>query len=328
MQLTWTRPVPVIGWASTREEWLAARKQGIGASDVGALLGFSPYTTPWQVWADKTGHPRPVDILGPAVELGNELEPWLLDQACRLLDETVVRTGSRMYAHPEYPHHLASPDGHVGSIGDRVLVECKTAGLMGWGTPEGWSAEDIPLGYELQGRWQMHVMNYQRVTFVSLVAGMGLVLHHLDRDTNLEAELVRQVDEWWNRHVVAGEEPSLGAGDAEVLAQLFPRSNNEATNLDGTDALRLCATYRDHLEAEKNAKAAKEAVGAQLKALLGEHDRGQVENRTVVAWSNRAGNVDYLRALTELAEDHGIELPDLDLYRRPGSRSLSVKDLI
>ena len=40
---------------NTREEFLLARRAGLGGSDIGAILGLSPYLTPVDVWAEKTG---------------------------------------------------------------------------------------------------------------------------------------------------------------------------------------------------------------------------------------------------------------------------------
>jgi YqaJ-like recombinase protein len=43
-------------------EWLALRKTGIGGSDIGALLGMSKYTSPYELYLDKRGE------LGPGPE--------------------------------------------------------------------------------------------------------------------------------------------------------------------------------------------------------------------------------------------------------------------
>lgn len=38
-----------------RAEWLEGRRQGIGGSDVAAVLGLSPWKTALDVWNDKLG---------------------------------------------------------------------------------------------------------------------------------------------------------------------------------------------------------------------------------------------------------------------------------
>ena len=35
---------------NSREEWLAARNEGIGASEVASVLGLNPWETPYQLW--------------------------------------------------------------------------------------------------------------------------------------------------------------------------------------------------------------------------------------------------------------------------------------
>ena len=41
----------------TRDKWLAARMNGVGASESAALFGVSPWHTPLSLWAEKTGKP-------------------------------------------------------------------------------------------------------------------------------------------------------------------------------------------------------------------------------------------------------------------------------
>ena len=37
------------------EAWRAERRKGVGGSDVAAIMGMSPYKSPYEVWAEKTG---------------------------------------------------------------------------------------------------------------------------------------------------------------------------------------------------------------------------------------------------------------------------------
>ena len=38
-------------------DWLKERQKGIGGSDVAAILGMSPWRTPYQVWEEKSELP-------------------------------------------------------------------------------------------------------------------------------------------------------------------------------------------------------------------------------------------------------------------------------
>ena len=59
----------------TREEWLAARGRGIGASESAAACGISPFMTNFDLYMLKTGKAEPADLTGnAAVELGRRAE--------------------------------------------------------------------------------------------------------------------------------------------------------------------------------------------------------------------------------------------------------------
>ena len=49
-------------YTASREEWLALRRGYIGGSDAAAVVGLSPYVTPYQVWAEKTGKVEPFAV--------------------------------------------------------------------------------------------------------------------------------------------------------------------------------------------------------------------------------------------------------------------------
>jgi putative phage-type endonuclease len=61
-----------------REAWLAVRKQDVTASTAGCLMGIHPYTTPYELWADKTG--RLADKTeSAAMRRGTAFEPVALE---------------------------------------------------------------------------------------------------------------------------------------------------------------------------------------------------------------------------------------------------------
>ena len=57
-------------------EWLALRKTGIGGSDAGAVCGLNPYSSPMEVFYDKTGS-SVEELDGEAVRQGHDLEDYV-----------------------------------------------------------------------------------------------------------------------------------------------------------------------------------------------------------------------------------------------------------
>lgn len=334
MTATVTSAVPVVGWRESDERWLAARRRGISASDVSAVLGFGPYATPWEVWADKRGiRPRRVDADKESIRLGVAMEPWLLAQAGHLLERPVVRTGHRLYSHPAAPWQMCSPDGEVDAT---LGVEAKTAGLAsGFGSPDGWTEQRAPLGYEFQVRWTMRVRAYERMVLIALVAGMGLRMYEYTRDLSVEADMVAQVTEWYERHLVRGVEPPMGPRDNALMDDTYRTTDGGSVALDAhaVEVEELMREYADGLARENAGKAAKEAATARLKRLMGGHAVGTLDNRKVVSWNTRRGNVRWPDLVEDLIEVAGWKGPLLDVdelterYRLPDSRSIDVKGI-
>lgn len=324
------KPVGVVGWEATQDEWLEDRRKGMGGSDISAVLGFSIYRSPWDVWAEKTKVKHWDDGNSDAAELGVALEPWLREQAGTIVGSPAAETEWRTYCHSsDFSERMCSPDG---VFPDGRLLECKTAGLAsGFGTPRGWEGGSIPLGYEFQCRWSMHVMDAPAVELIALVAGMGLLHRTITRELSVEADLVAQVSSWWAKHVMGGAEPPLGARDADLMQLMYPRSDGSSIDLTDSDVLEHWSAYRAAHDREKAAKAAKKAAAANIERLLGEAERGLVDDRCVAAWSERRGQVDWPQLVADLVADN--DLPPLnphnytDAYRRPSSRSLDIKDL-
>lgn len=326
-----TGGVPVVHWGDGDTAWLAARREGISASDIAAVLGFGPYRTPWEVWADKTSQPtRTFDATREYIRLGVALEPWLLAQAGHILGSPARRTAARLYAHPRDRWQLCSPDGQID---DDTGIEAKTAGLAsGYGIPDGWTDTHAPLGYELQCRWVMRVRGYQRMVLVALVAGLGLRTYTYERDLDVEVDMVAQVSQWRERHLVRGEEPPMTAADNQIMDATHPATTGGEIRLDGVDGLgELLAEYATGLAHERDGRARREAATAQLKRLLGDHGTGTVTGEPVVTWNTRRGQVDWPALTEDLVEIAGWTGPLLDMetlldqYRKPSSRSINVK---
>ena len=127
---------------ASRAEWLAARRHGIGASEVSAILGLNPYRSCFEVWAGKVaecrckiGKPSPSDLqihedecpLAPEENAG-EAAQWgvLLEPVVRT--EVASRIGRRIFIPGK-----ETPDQHVSWFNTRLLDR----GIPLFVTPDG-----------------------------------------------------------------------------------------------------------------------------------------------------------------------------------------------
>lgn len=161
--------------ASTEAEWLEARRQGVTASEIAVLMGLSPYSSPYKLFHQKLGI-LPADDDSDVMEKGRVLEPVIAGKFAGLHPELSVEgDGRSLFAHPNRPWQLATPDRLLAETwfepveGPELIeevtrtvavLECKVdGGSPDWGEP---GTDEIPVHYRAQVLWQCRVMGVRR----------------------------------------------------------------------------------------------------------------------------------------------------------------------
>lgn len=145
---------------SSREEWLAARKNHIGGSDASACVGMNPYKDNVQLWEEKTGLVIPEDISDKGyVQYGLRAEEHLRELFTLDYPQyQVFYDDNNMFTNTDYPWMHASLDGElVDSDGRRGVLEIKTTNILQSMQQEKWN-DRIPDNYFCQ------VLHYLAVT--------------------------------------------------------------------------------------------------------------------------------------------------------------------
>ena len=83
------------------EDWLEARKQGIGGSDASVVCGVSRYKSPVELWMEKTGQ-LPSQEAGEAAYWGNLLESLVREEFTKRTGISVTKP-SALYQSEEHP---------------------------------------------------------------------------------------------------------------------------------------------------------------------------------------------------------------------------------
>ena len=93
-----------------RDEWLAWRRGGIGASDIAGILGISPWASPYSVWANKVGLVADEEST-EQMEMGLDMEP-AVERMFHRKTGLWVACQQELVQHPDLP--WARPlDGRV-----------------------------------------------------------------------------------------------------------------------------------------------------------------------------------------------------------------------
>lgn len=257
-----------------RATWLADRRRGLGGSDIAAVLGWSRYRSPLDVWRDKAGL-REDEPETPPQRRGRLLEDAVATWYGEETGLIIAPPRDRVIIGPE-PWMLASIDRYAVDPRDNdappIILECKTTGSdAGWG-PSG-SAE-VPAWYLPQVAWYLHCTGLPRADVALLLVGTRddatrwrrYTFTREDAAPLLEAA-VPYLRDWWHRCVVGDEEPPVTT-PADVVWR-YPRAGadvREATADEAAIALELAEVRRHKALLEDR----ETDLEVQIKAAIGE----------------------------------------------------------
>ena len=143
----------ILADPKTREEWLKCRRQGIGGSDAGCIVGANPWKSARQLWKEKTGADKPDDISDkPAVKFGKEAEQHLRALFLLTYPQYICEYHEfRMYANDRLPFIFATLDGELtDQDGRRGILEIKTTTIQNARQWDEWDDDNIPQHYFFQ----------------------------------------------------------------------------------------------------------------------------------------------------------------------------------
>lgn len=261
--------------AELSPEQRALRTQGLGASEVAAVLGLDPYKTALDVFLEKTGQADPLPE-NRFMRWGKRLEAVIVDEyqdthpSVQIVpSDTVVGPETWMLATPD---RLVSDPMRVGAALTWGL-ECKSRGHFNtdaWGEP---GTDEVPHAVAVQCHWGMLVTGLRRWDVAVLLGGNDYREYTLYWDDAIALELVARTRAFWFDHVVAKVHPPFtGApSDHAFLLKTYPEHTSElavATPEVGEWATLLqvhrAAIGRHEVEKERLEALLKEFIGARL----------------------------------------------------------------
>lgn len=277
-------------------EWYAARRTGIGSSDIPAILGYSPYRSAGHVWAEKRGA-IDGDDAGEAALWGTLLEPVIATEWAARHDTTVAEMPTiRQTGHP---HRLASLDRRVITCPDRAGqcgLEIKAHSEWKAGS---WR-EDVPDAVLAQVSWQLLVSGLDHIHVAALIGGQRLVEHTVHPDATVMDYVAAEADRLW-QHVLDGICPHVD--NTALLLDLLDRLNPDRegqVELDADRVLDIHLLYRAGAEMEKAGAEAKDEAKAALVLLLGSADTATVNGTPVATYkATLRANADLERLAAE-----------------------------
>ncbi len=290
-----------------RDEWLEARRQGIGGSDAAAILGISPWVSAMDVWLEKTGQ-FTEDVDSENMYWGRVLEDAVAKEFAKRTGLKIKRRNA-ILQHPVHKFMLANVDRQI--IGKREGLEVKTGHEF---STQDWQGK-VPEYYYSQVQHYMAVLGFDKWHIAALLGGNKYVQHTVVRDGPYIANLIEKEKAFWEL-VETGNPPPADGSEActAAMAKLYPKDDGAEKKLPD-DAFVLVQQYDEAKEAEAAAKYRKDEAANKLKEYMGNHKKGHVFDRKIT-WSNVISNKFDTKAFKEANPTLHSEYCKESSYRR------------
>lgn len=272
-----------------RDQWLAARRLDVTASDAAALFGRHEYTTPFQLYVDKTTIQTSEDtglfrrgrwFEQAALVAARETHPsWTIDQGTTYLRDTENRLG----ATPDFI--FKDPD--AGRIG---LIQAKTVNPKVFESK--WLEDNSPPGWiVLQLNTELGLSGMTEGLVGALVMDMNNPLYEefpVTFNPDAFAATQKASREFWDM-VASKVEPTPDyRRDHDAIVALYGRETWDMVNWTDEDYLEdLCSMKLDLQDRVRTARSEIKEIDAELRHRLGTADEALMEKfdvtcRTVV----------------------------------------------
>lgn len=312
---------------SKRDKWLEARRSGIGASEMAAILGLSPWSTPYKIWRDKVSTTPPVELNTEPIEWGHAHEATIARRvSARYPELGKIAPSPGLLRHDDAPHVLATVDRLLVERGVRdapahAVLEIKNIGLPSWrhsfkdGAP--------PVYYELQVMMQLAVTGLDVGYLAVHYGGQKMDYpYRIERDDEAIGALLTYAETWWADFVDTRIPPPLILADQDILTDVYRGDKDLSPFTAQGDVLEAYAAYVDAHRREKEAKAEKDEAGFIVKKAMGDQTALIDNLGTVLAtWAPRSSN---RFDTTRFRKDH----PDLaaEYTKTSQSRTFNIKE--
>lgn len=264
----------------SEEEWLEQRRKSIGGSDAGTILGLNEYSSPYSLWAEKTGKVIPEDISDKeAVRLGNDLEDYVAKRWCEKTGKKLRRDNNFVY-NSDYPFAHVQADRLV--VGEDAGFEAKTT--SSWEILEQCREGKYPARWYCQCVHGMMVTGYKKWYLGVLVLGKGFYDFVIDRDDAEILALATTEEAFWH-NVTSNTPPSLDGSEAtqEALRTILKDSIDSSVDLTGVSMhLHVYSQLKDRIKEMEKELAEHQAYIMQYmgSASKGTYDKYSVSYRT------------------------------------------------
>lgn len=272
------------------------RTKFLGGSDAAAVLGYSPWTTPVQLWLEKTHRAAP-RVISPDRERmfkrGKKLEPVVIDMVIDKLrergHEVLLLARNKRYRHPVHRFIWVEIDAELLIDGEHVNCDAKTVtgfARAKWGEED---TEDVPMEYAAQFLTGLACTPLRRRCLVAALIGLDDVsIYWVVHDEGLIADIIEELRVFWIDHVKADKAPDLlRFSDSKAL---YPLGNGKTIEARPEVAETVEKVRRLGIE-ERKIKAEREELKLDVSRYLEDYSQLTKGGRLIATFNSHEETV-------------------------------------
>lgn len=321
-----------------REKWLVDRRKGIGGSDIAAILGYSPWKTPVDIWMDKTGRSPLESKVTERMDWGNRLEQtiadaykdqtgWMVWNINRPIVDGIFRGNIDRVVTPSKRLPIAI-NGHYYWEHVTRILEIKTCDAYQrdeWGEA---GTDEIPRHYAMQVQHYMMLTGISICDVAVLFGGNELVIYTVYVNDKWQSYVRNELLKWWESYVDTDTPPPTTTyGDVQ---QLFPDVATGTFIHAEKDDEVLVHHYQELLKVKKQTEVELEKTKGEICERIGGHEGLTNGCHSLVTWKSTKDHskVNWQeiaqRLMLDLSDSQCQELLTTHTITRPGSRRFYI----
>lgn len=246
-------------------EWHAARENALGGSEAAAMLGLSPWESPYSLWHRKAGLIGPVEQTD-AMKWGHRFEDDIVEEFEERHPEFLVVTAGT-YRNTARPWQIANPDRLiVDRSGIWRGLEIKTAlRADDWG-PTG--TDEIPVYYRTQVMHYMDTLGLEEFILAVLFLSGWMYREYRIAYDPTDAQIMRDAGIAFMDSLVTGQPPDLDDREEtyRVVKERAEGRSGESVEIPASLAVAYNTACAQHAEVT----AAKRLASARILAAIGD----------------------------------------------------------
>lgn len=304
---------------------------GLGGTDIGAILGLSPYKTPLELWSELvSGEPsKSRDLLH--LRFGQYAEGFIAQEYERSKQMFTVEHEPTVF-HKEHGFMFGHIDRFVldrpdtpavidGVITASRILECKTSSSFNksdWGEA---ATDQVPPLYLVQCAWYLALTGCEAADLAVLIGNSDFRIYSIERDLELEGLILDHAKRFWFDHVIGLKPPApVSPQDASLL---YPKESS-GLSIEANEALlESIRAYQDNSSKFQVLSTECDRLKLEILNYMGHAEKLTHAGKTLATWKcAKASNRIDTKALAQAHPDIAAAFTSSVL----GSRRFLLKD--